>query len=679
MAKASKGTPGAPRVVSIRWIVSGAALAMTAAAVVGVGAVAEHNSRIALTHELESRLVLAARNLAMTSSRALLSDFPELTLAPILSEMASTQPEQAFAAVVDLSDEVRGHANARLLGQRFRLPESLRPRDAVTRLSADERMFGDDSLLVAEAPVLHPAGHRIGTAYVGFRRAYVEQVVTDARRTQLLVVALALAAGVVAIPLMLSVLLRPVGALRAGLERIGRGDLQSPVHLRDRTEFGLLATAMNDMAQRIHEAQKESLERERLARELELAREIQASLLPHEGMQAGAFRLEGSHRAAAEVGGDFYDMFGLPGGKVGVVMADVSGKGLAGCLVTSMLAALVRAFRTQYRSPKEMLVRLDETLRDSLRPGTFVTMFYGVLDPADGTLEFASAGHVPLLLRRADGRIEWYRTTGIPIGAIRTNALARTLREDRVRLDPGDLAIQFTDGVNEAFDPSGEHEFGFDGLEKAVASGTVIPRDMVLRIKTTVDKWSAGSARMDDETLLVIGADASPGRGGQDVDPRRALEEARRHGTRLALPADIEALARLEEWLTACPGLQSLAPRLGRMLHTAIYELCANVIEHGYGLDGARSLELFWVPDDAAGTRGDGRFVLVDQGAPFQPGAGRVDFNDIEARKKGRGIGLEIIRTVMRPVTFHAVPGIGNVTILAFEPSVHTEEEVRHG
>ena len=244
MAKASKGTAGAPRVVSIRWIVSGAALAMTAAAVVGAGAVAEHNSRIALTHELESRLVLAARNLAMTSSRALLSDFPELTLAPILSEMASTQPEQAFAAVVDLSDEVRGHANARLLGQRFRLPESLRPRDAVTRLSADERMFGDDSLLVAEAPVLHPAGHRIGTAYVGFRRAYVEQVVTDARRTQLLVVALALAAGVVAIPLMLSVLLRPVGALRAGLERIGRGDLQSPVHLRDRTEFGLLASLM---------------------------------------------------------------------------------------------------------------------------------------------------------------------------------------------------------------------------------------------------------------------------------------------------------------------------------------------------------------------------------------------------------------------------------------------------
>ena len=679
MTRTPAGDPAPRRIVSIRWVVSGAALAMTAAAVVGVGAVAEHNTRRALTHELESRLVLSARNLAMTSSRALLSDFPELTLAPILSEMKATQPEQAFAAVVDLAGAVRGHANARLLGQAFELPQSLVPRATVSRLSPDERMFGDDSLLVAEAPVLHPAGHRIGTAYVGFRREYVEQVVADARRTQLLVVGLALLAGIIAIPLMLSVLLRPVGVLRAGLERIGRGDLQTPVRLEDRSEFGLLATTMNDMARRIREAQRESLERERLAREVELAREIQSSLLPADGLSVGAFRLEGSHRAAAEVGGDLYDMFPLAGGKVGLVIADVSGKGLAGCLVTSMLAALLRAYRTEYPSPRELLIRLDETLRDSLRPGTFVTMFYGVLDPADGSLLFASAGHCPLLVRRADGRLEWHRTTGIPVGAIRGEALARTLRDERVQLAPGDLAVQFTDGVNEAFDASGEHALGFEGIERAVAAGPATPREVVQRIRTAVDDWSGGGGRLDDETLLVIGVEGVRSSAVAGPDARALLAEARRRGTALTLPANLDALSRLQGWLPTCAGLEMPGPREAHVLHSALYELCANVVEHGYGFDRSRTLELLWLPETARPGAVAGRFLLVDQGRPFQPGSDRVDFRNPEARRRGRGIGLEIIRTVMRQVEHHVVPDMGNVTILSFRPSLLMEEEVPNG
>lgn len=667
------------RIVSIRWIVSGAALAMTVAAVLAVGAVGERNTRRALGRELESRLVLSARNLAMTSSRALLSDFPELTLAPILSEMESTQAELSFAAVVDAAAVVRGHANARRIGEEFRLPASLASRASLGRLADGERLYGDDSLAVAEAPVLHPAGHRIGTAYVGFRRAYVEQVVADARRAQLIVVGLVLAAGVLLVPVLLSVLLRPVAVLRAGLERIGRGDLRTPVRLRDRSEFGLLATTVNDMARRIDAAQQESREHERLAHELELARQIQSALLPSGGLTAGRFRVEGSHRAAAEVGGDFFDMLELPDGRVGLAIADVSGKGLAGCLVTSMLAGLIRAFGPQYPSPRELLIRLDGTLRGSLRPGTFVTMFYGVLDPADGSLVFASAGHCPLLIRRAAGPLEWHRTSGIPIGAVRGDRIAGTLRDERIVLAPGDLAIQYTDGVNEAFDPSGERTLGFDGIERAVAGVAAAPEEIVARLRAAVDAWSAGGARHDDETLLVIGADPAPRPGGAAAcdDPRRAFAEATGRGERLRLPADLDALERLEPWLAARRGLAELEPRWMRLVHAAVYELCANVMEHAYRLDPSRTLDLFWLRDDVRSAGVAGRFVLVDQGVAFVPEPVRVDFRDPEARRKGRGIGLEIIRTVMRPA-HHTLPDVGNVTILSFDTATLEEEEVRH-
>lgn len=672
------GQPPRRRVWSIRWIVSGAALAITVVTVLGVGGVAEHNARRALTQELESRLVLAARNLAMTSSRALLSDFPELTLTPILTEMKQTQPEQAFAAVVDLEDAVRGHAEARLLGTQLALPPTVRPEPTVASLRTGEQLLGDEALLVAAAPVIHPAGHRIGTAYVAFRRDHVEAVIARARRDQVIIVAAVLALGMIAVPLIVSMLLRPISVLRDGLERIGRGDLETRLELRDRTELGVLAETVNDMTTRLREAQEERLERERLAHEVELAREIQASLLPAHGLQVGRFAIQGSHRAAAEVGGDFFDVFALDGGKVGLVVADVSGKGLAGCLVASMLAALLRGYRKETSSPRELLVRLDDTLRGSLRPGTFVTMFYGVLDPADGSLIFASAGHSPLLVHRAaTGRVEWYRTKGIPIGAVR-NGLGRTLVDERIMLAPGDACVQFTDGVNEAFDPSGERQFGFDRLASAVGAVGSSPSEMLTRIRREVDAWTQGQPAHDDETLLVV-AVAPAAAVARAEDPATVLAEARRRGHGTTLPASLDALGRLLEWIGSCPGLERLEKRDATLVETALYELCANVVEHGYGQDARRSLEVWWLPSETGEANG-GLFVVVDQGRPFAPREAGVDFNQSSVRRRGRGIGLEIIRGAMRHVQYHPATNAGNVTILVFDPSkLRMEEEVSHG
>ena len=172
-------------------------------------------------------------------------------------------------------------------------------------------------------PVRHPQGHRIGTAYVSFPRDYVARILADARRRQVAAVGGLVLLGIALVPLLLAHLLKPVGALREGLERIGRGDLDTPVRLRDRTEFGLLADTMNRMSAGLKDAQAQKLEKERLSREVELAREIQSSLLPESHVECGAFVIDGAHRAAAEVGGDLWDVFPLADGRWGVAIADV--------------------------------------------------------------------------------------------------------------------------------------------------------------------------------------------------------------------------------------------------------------------------------------------------------------------------------------------------------------------
>ena len=718
--------PAKPRrLIGLRWIVSATAALFTAVIVIAVGVTAQRSARATLTAELHTRLVLEARNLALTSAGALLSDFPELTLTPILAELREGRAELAFATVVSRDGLILGHPDARRIGERHELPPDLSPVPGVEGLADSESVFTNDALLLASTPVRRPGtGEEIGTVHVAINRAYLESALGKARRQQFVLTSILLALGLGAMLFLVSILLKPVGALRAGLERIGRGDLDTPVRLKDRTELGLLAETMNDMAARIQEAQSERGEKERLAHEVDLAREIQASLLPVEGLEVDGATVAGAHRAAAEVGGDFWDVSELPDGRVGIAVADVAGKGLAGCLVTSMVSALLGAFRKTETSPKALLVRLEDDLRGSLRPGTFITMFYGILDPRTGRLVFASAAHSPLLVHRTNGKTEWYRTKGIPIGAMGPGILERTLSDGVIALAPGDLALQYTDGINEAFGPDGEEQFGFGRLEKtviaAVAGATAAGptgaaggpgritesggaaafrrTDAVLTaIRHDVEPWVGGQPPLDDETLVVIArhgssVDAPAAKpaakpAANEESPQAILARARASGRHIRLSAHEQSLAGLLDRLPTCSSLSRLEAREIHVLEGALYEACANIAEHGLGHREGEIFDLWWLPESAdnedsespaKSSRPRGTFVLLDHGVPFAPAEGQtVDFDDPKVRRRGRGLGLEIIRVAMHRARYHPGTPEGNVTILEFDAGrVRNAEEV---
>lgn len=661
-------------------------IALTASAVLSVGFVTERSARRALAAEMEERLVLQVRHLGMVSSGALLSDLPEWTLLPLIQQMRARQADLVFVDVVDRAGVIRADRDARALGSRFQPPAGLVREPETPALQPNEELLGTPGLLVASARIEDSQGHVLGTVWIGLRRAAITHRLEAARRSQLAVLAFFLVLGTAGSLVLSSVLLRPIGALRAGLERIGRGDLDTPLEIRGRSEIGALAETVNRMASELRTAQSEMVERERMAHEVQLAQRIQRSLLPPGRRTAGAFVIEGEQRQAAEVGGDYFQILDLPEGRIGLAVADVSGKGLAGSLVTAMLHALLRATAQAHASPAALLSALDRQLGAMLERGSFVTMFYGVLDPADGALCFASAGHNPLLVLHASGEAEWAAAKGPPLAALRGAKTVARYTDVTLRSRPGDVWVQYTDGISEAFQPGSDASFGLDRLARAAEPVRRAGSHAVLEaITAAVTEWRGGAPAHDDDTLLVISRELDgAASGGAQIEPDRAsgveglewLRQASRDGRRLSLPATLPALRRIDEWIRETPALSHLGEPEAGLLRLALHEACSNVAEHACGLDPAQAFDLWWVPD--GGTNGNGHvsgaFLLRDHGKPFRfeewtpPDPARE-----EVRKKGRGFGVEIVRRVMSEVAYRTVASEGNLTRMRFT-SRHSQE-----
>ena len=693
-AKGSKGKRTSRRgVVSMRLIMTAATVVLVVGAVLGVGGVAENNVRRVLTRELETRLVLEARNLAFVSSSAMLSGYPELVLHPVVKEMRAERPDLAMIIVLDRNGIIQGHEDASKLGTQFKLSATLKPIDSGVFLRNRESLIGNVELVVVKTPVLHPNGEVIGTTIVGLERTYVEGLLTDARAQQHLFLLMILAGALLLTPFLMSVLLRPIRVLRAGLERIGRGDLDSRLKLSSMTELGLLAGSINEMAGKLKTAQDDLVEKERLGHEMELARQIQQSLLPKKDKQVGDFIVSGSQDAAEEVGGDYYDIFPLHGGRVGLVVADVAGKGLGGCMVTSMLAVLIKTLSPAYSSPRAMMIALQDSLMSSLQPGTFVTMFYGILDPDSGQLTYASAGHNPLFhYKAASGEVEWHETAGIPLGIAPGKPFGQSLTDHSLDIDAGDLLVQYTDGFSEAMNAA-EEEFGLERLSEYVAELAPAGGKVVIGgLQDAVNNWEESQAPFDDKTLLVVwrtGHCADHGLKPEQID--QLLSNRSKGQNHFKMASTLDALDDIGSWLKGCAYLEDLPQQQHWSLEQGLYEVCSNIVEHGYELDPNNEIDIWWIPEgdsncvvseDAAMSMmsslelaeriRNGYFLVRDFGSsPDKSDFNSPDLKSYKVMLEGRGLGMRIIDEVFEALEFHTHDAEGNLTILKFKMPEH--------
>jgi sigma-B regulation protein RsbU (phosphoserine phosphatase) len=259
----------------------------------------------------------------------------------------------------------------------------------------------------------------------------------------------------------------------------------------------LLETLAGHVAIAIENARlfrKEHLERERMAAELQEARRIQLGLFPSESPEVPGFAIDGRCIPSREVGGDWFDYLPLADGRLGVILADVSGKGLAAALLMSSARSMLRLLAEDGKPPGEVLRRLNRSLVRDLPASRFVTMVYGVLDPARRRFAFANAGHPhPLLVDAGGGRF-LATETGLPLG-IQDGAFA----ERELELPLQSRLVLFSDGLSEALSPSGE-EYGAARIARHCEAASA----SVATLLGDVNGFLAGRPASDDQTVVMI-------------------------------------------------------------------------------------------------------------------------------------------------------------------------------
>ena len=251
-------------------------------------------------------------------------------------------------------------------------------------------------------------------------------------------------------------------------------------------------------------------ERERRAveQELAVARRVQQDLLPKGPLTAGGVQVAGANLPCFAVGGDYFDYFPLPDGRLGVTIGDVSGKGVPAALLMSKLQAILRGESSRAASVAEVVEGANRQLMDSMEGSRkFVTLFYAALDPATRTLRYTNAGHNPPMLLRADGRLELLETGGLLVGIFAQAAY----EEGTAELGPGDALVLFTDGVTEAEDRR-KAQYGEERLEALIrgARGGAA-REIGDRICQEVLRFSKGTHQADDITVVVIKVEEGAG------------------------------------------------------------------------------------------------------------------------------------------------------------------------
>jgi sigma-B regulation protein RsbU (phosphoserine phosphatase) len=262
--------------------------------------------------------------------------------------------------------------------------------------------------------------------------------------------------------------------------------------------FGLVFYFFGVLEERLRESVARLKEAEFAEKELELARSIQRRLLPPDAIEGDGFRVSARNLPARFVAGDFYDVFHLADGAVGLVVADVSGKGIGAALIMASVKAVVPLVAAG-RSAAETLVHLNRKLEAELAPREFVALCFARYDPARGTLEIANAG-LPDPYRVSGGAgVEALSVPGprLPLGARRDVAY----EELRTAVAPGQRILFLTDGLPEALDAAGD-PLGYEALSRLIVSAAE-PGDFLDRLVTSV-RAATGNALQDDWTALLL-------------------------------------------------------------------------------------------------------------------------------------------------------------------------------
>lgn len=303
----------------------------------------------------------------------------------------------------------------------------------------------------------------------------------------------------------------PVGSLLS-VPLISHGELTGFLHATKDFEYGfdqddidVLTTFADHVTIAIENSKliSESLQRERFQQEIMVAQQMQKRLLPQRIPQYSALDVAAVSEPSLEVGGDYYDFVALDPNRLGVVIGDVSGKGVSAAFYMAEVKGIFQALSKLCASPRELLLRANMALMDSLERKAFISLLYAIFDVPQSKLTLARAGHCPMIYISGN-KSDLIRPTGLGLGLTYDALFEDTTQETTISLKKGDVCIFYTDGLNESRNAEGE-EFGFDRLLQTAVNSRIDSAEVIKNtILQEIRNYTGDASYGDDMTLVVV-------------------------------------------------------------------------------------------------------------------------------------------------------------------------------
>jgi serine phosphatase RsbU (regulator of sigma subunit) len=299
----------------------------------------------------------------------------------------------------------------------------------------------------------------------------------------------------------------PVRLLIQDINVVSAGNLEHQTSARSGDEIGQLAASFNRMTTALRTAQLQELQARALDHELGIASEIQTNLVPKTMLKVRGYDVGAYYRPSKEVGGDYYDFIEIDENRAGLIVADVSGKGVPGSLIMAMARTLIRMEAERNRNPStaDTLARANQMLARDIKKGMFVTAIYGILDRTNHQIRVSSAGHNPMILWRArTDEIVLVNPKGIALGLDRGPVFERTISEEIIQLEPGDRVVFYTDGTVEAMNERKE-DFGDKRFRELCRKFAKLESNQFLNlIMKALDEHQGSAPQHDDMTIVTF-------------------------------------------------------------------------------------------------------------------------------------------------------------------------------
>jgi len=438
------------------------------------------------------------------NSKDYLYNKDDLGLANLVFNAKRGKGEIAYLLILDPEGKIwASTANQTEVLSNYQFPPEINPLLYSTPQRYFDRNLGYIYHLIQ--PVTE-AENLLGSVHLGLLESKIKAQIQESKQGLINILSLILVFGFLAIYISSSWLVHPLRKFKEDIKqtegRDGKAELSTP----KQDEIGEIAQSFQEISSKFKETQK-LLDQEKIKQEVELAYHIQKVLLPQSVPQIEGFEIATIYKSAQEVGGDYFDFIWVDKDNLGVVVADVSGKGVTASMYMGMLRTALRLVATGEKDPKKTLVKVNQLISADLKKGHFVTVFYVILDIPKRMITYASAGHNPLILYSSnEDKFHFLNPKGIPLGLVLPEGVSfeQKLQTESVSLNSRDWLFLYSDGITEAMN-SRKETFGREKLLNLIKENkNKTALEFSQELLELVASFTEGASPADDITLVAL-------------------------------------------------------------------------------------------------------------------------------------------------------------------------------